>query len=291
MSLTFRFATVGCAAGLLLSAGAFAQGTPNAEALGWNVGCQAYSFNRFSFYEAIDKTASMGLYYIEAYPGQTLSKEKPDVKFDHNMDPALYPEVLAKLKDANVKLVNYGVVGLGEDEAENRKVFDFAKAMGIQTIVSEPPIETLPAIDKLAQEYGINVALHNHPKPSKYWNPDTVLEATQGLSPRVGACADTGHWMRSAVPPLEALKKLEGRIISLHFKDLNEFGRKGEDVHDVPWGTGKADLKALLAELQRQGFKGVFSAEYEHNCENSDPEIAESVKNFDQAAAELAKKQ
>ena len=31
------------------------QGAPNAEKLGWRLGCQAYSFNRFTFFEAIDK--------------------------------------------------------------------------------------------------------------------------------------------------------------------------------------------------------------------------------------------
>ena len=38
-----------------------------------------------------------------------------------------------------ITLVNYGVVGLPNNEAECRKVFDFAKEMGIETIVSEPP--------------------------------------------------------------------------------------------------------------------------------------------------------
>ena len=148
----------------LIAATITPKGTPTAEALGWHVGSQAYTFNKFSFYEAIDKVKALGLHYIEAYPGQKLSPEKPDVKFDHNMDPALYPEVLARLKAADIKLMNYGVVGLGNDEAENRKVFEFAKKMGIETIVSEPPQDAFTLLDKLTEEYGINVALHNHPQ-------------------------------------------------------------------------------------------------------------------------------
>ena len=35
---------------------------------GWRLGVQAWTFNRFTFYEAIDKTASLGLEWIEAYP-------------------------------------------------------------------------------------------------------------------------------------------------------------------------------------------------------------------------------
>lgn len=262
-------------------------GAPNAEKLGWRLGCQAYSFRRFTFFEAVGMTAALGLKYIEAYPGQTLSKDMPDVKFDHNMSPEAITAAKAKLDSAGVKLVNYGVVGLSNDEKECRKVFDFAKKMGIETIVSEPPENAFSLLDKLMEEYGINVAIHNHPKPSHYWNDETVLKACEGHSKRIGACADTGHWMRSGVDPLEALKKLEGRIISFHFKDLNEFGKLG--AHDVPWGTGKADVKALLAEIKRQAFKGVFSIEYEHDTENLVPDIAQSVAYFDKVAGELAK--
>lgn len=288
-------AVVGAALAVFGATGASAQsltipveGAPAAEALGWRLGCQAYSFNRFTFYEAVANVKALGLNVIEAYPGQALSKDMPDAKFDHTMPPELREKVLAHVKSMGITIVNYGVVGLGDTEADQRKVFEFAKAMGIETIVSEPPMEQLPAIDKLAQEYGINVALHNHPTPSKYWNPDTVLEAVRGLSNRVGACADTGHWMRSGVDPIEAVKKLEGRIISFHFKDLNAFGTKGEAAHDVPWGTGLVNARAVLAELQRQGFKGVFSVEYEYKWENSLPDIAHSVLNFNTIAANLA---
>ncbi len=176
------------------------------------------------------------------------------------------------------------MVGLPANEEACRRVFDFAKDMGIETIVSEPPFDAFDIIEKLCDEYQINVAIHNHPKPSTYWNPDTVLKVCEGRSKRIGACADTGHWMRSEINPLEAIKKLEGRIICFHFKDLNRYGMA---AHDVPWGTGQADVPALLKEIKRQGLKAVFSIEYEYNWENSLPEIAECVKFFDKVAAEL----
>jgi sugar phosphate isomerase/epimerase len=257
------------------------KGAPNAEKLGWRLGCQAYSFNRFTFFEAIDKNASLGLHVIEAYPGQKLSKEKPDVAVGPSMSVADRKEVKKKLADCGVKMANFGVVGAGRD------TFDFAKDMGVETIVSEPPLDAFDEIEKLCEEYKINLAIHNHPKPSKYWDYKTVLKVCKGRGKRIGACADTGHWMRSEINPVEALKALEGRIISFHFKDLNKYGK---GAHDVPWGTGKGDVKAMLKEMHRQGFKGVFSVEYEHNWMNSLPEIALSVVYFDKVAAELAGK-
>lgn len=261
------------------------KGAPNAEKIGWRLGCQAYSFNRFSFFEAVDKVQSLGLHCIEMYPGQRLSTQKPDAKTGDSLSPELRKEVKQKLADCGVKVVNFGVCGLPNSADACRKTFEFAKDMGIETLVSEPNFDALDLIEKLTDEYQINVALHNHPEPSRYWNPETVLKACQGRSKRIGACADTGHWMRSGINPIDGLRKLEGHIISFHLKDLNKYGRQG---HDVPWGTGEGDMKAILTEIRRQGVKAVFSIEYEYNWENSIPEIAQCVAYFDKMATQLA---
>lgn len=261
------------------------RGAPSAEKLGWRLGCQAYSFNRVTFFEAVDKNASLGLKYLEMYPGQRLSPQHPDVRVGHDMPAEARQAVKQKLAQAHTRLVCYGVVGLSKDEKASRKVFDFAKEMGIEVIVSEPPEDAFDTLERLCEEYGISVALHNHPRPSRYWNPDTVLAACKGRSKRIGACADTGHWMRSDIKPLDAIRKLQGRIISFHFKDLNAFGRQ---AHDVPWGTGKAEVRPILQEVHRQGLRAPFSIEYEYNWENSLPEIAQCVAYFEKVAAELA---
>ncbi|HEV3259150.1 MAG TPA: TIM barrel protein [Gemmataceae bacterium] len=256
-----------------------AKGAPHAKKLGWRLGCQAWTFNDFSFYEAVDKTASLGLHYIEAFPGQKLSPDKPDEKFGEGLSAATRKDVKKHLSDSGVKLVSFGVGGY------SKAIFEFAKDMGIENLVSEPPFDAFDDIDKLCEEFKINLALHDHPKPSPYWNPKTVLKVCKGHSKRIGACCDTGHWMRSEINPLDALKMLEGRIIEFHFKDLNKYG---EDAHDVPWGTGKADVKALLTEVKRQGIKPVFSVEYEYHFGHSLPELAKCVEYFDKVAAELA---
>lgn len=263
-------------------------GAPAAEAIGWRIGCQLWSFNKFTFTEAIDKTASIGLKYAEAFPGQRFSPELPeDVKFEHTMSEETRQLAQKKLEAAGVKVLAYGVVGLPNNEEEARKVFDFAKAMGIETIVSEPAKKNLPFVDKLANEYGINVAIHNHPKPSLYWDYNVAVEALQGLSPRVGVCADTGHWTRSGQNPLDAVKALKGRLISFHLKDLNVAGER--DAHDVIWGTGVNDVKGILAEVYQQKVeKPLFSIEYEYNWENNVPDIAACVAYFDKVAAELS---
>ncbi len=195
--------------------------------------------------------------------------------------------ILDKLKADGIspQFVNMGVVQLPPDEARSRQVFEFAKKFGIDTLVAEPEPAALDTVEKLCKEYNIKVAIHDHPKGhSIYWNPDSVLAAIKGRTPLMGACADVGHWMRSGLDPLECLKKLDGHIICLHFKDLNEMGPA---AHDVPWGTGVGQTKALMQELKRQNFHGAFCVEYEYHWETSQPEIAQCVKFFNTTCDEL----
>lgn len=233
------------------------------------LGVQAWTFRRGTFFEAVDKAASLDIHFIEAYPGQKLGGELAG-NFHHTMDEPTRQKVLAKLKATGVTLVSYGVVA-GKDEADWKQIFTFAKAMGLQNITSEPAPETLDLVAQLADQTGIRVALHNHPKPSRYWDPDIVLEAVKKRTPRLSACADTGHWVRSGLDPVACLKKLEGRIINLHFKDLD---RPVKEAHDVPWGTGISNAAGQIAELKRQKFQGVVLVEYEHDT----PALLDNVR-------------
>lgn len=255
-----------------------AQKNSSPDDLNWKLGSQAYTFKNFTFAEALDKIESIGLKYVEAFPGQQIGNNIEGT-MDYDMDAATRKKVLDLLRSKGVELVAYGVVS-GRNEQDWEKLFDFARNMGVQVITSEPKPDDLDMVNRLAGEYGVTVALHNHPKPSRYWHPDTVLESLKDRE-HLKACADVGHWVRSGLDPVENLKKLEGHIASLHFKDLNE---KSRNAHDVPWGTGISNVEAMLQELKRQNFEGIFSVEYEHNWDNSLPEIEKSVNFFRKVA-------
>lgn len=259
---------------LLLMQPVFAQNNSSANKLDWKLGSQAYTFKNFTFAETLDKIGSIDLKYVEAYPGQKIGNSI-EGNMHYTMDKATQKKVKELLNSKGIEVVAYGVV-TGENEEDWKKIFSFAKDMGIGVINSEPKIEDLDMVNRLAGEYNLKVALHNHPKPSVYWHPDTVLEAMKGRE-NIKACADIGHWVRSGMEPVENLKKLEGHIISMHFKDLNE---KSREAHDVPWGTGISNIEEVVKELKRQKFEGVISVEYEYNWDNSLPEVEHSVNYF-----------
>ena len=255
-----------------------------AEKLGWRLGAQAWTFRDRTATEAIDTAAKLGLKYIELYPGQALSPEWKDVKVGVDMNDEQRALLQTKLKSAGVKAVSFGVVSFNNNEAEARKIFEFAKKLGLENVSCEPEPDAFELVDKLCNEYKINAAIHNHPKPSRYWNPDVLLGAIVGHSKRIGACADTGHWPRSGLVALDCLKKYDGHIIELHFKDIT-------NGVDQPWGTGSEDARGLLGELKRQGFKGLINVEYEDGAGSVlEANVARCIAFFDGAARELSSK-
>ena len=272
---------------ICMAAGAWAQtkiDTASADKLGWQLAIHSYTFQKFPIFDAIDMASALGVKYMSISGSVMLenSNRLTTVTISDAQREAIDQKLRA---DGFGNFVNIGVVQLPADEAKSRKVFEFAKKWGINILVSEPETNALDTVEKLCKEYNIKVAIHDHPKGhSIYWNPDAVLAAIKGRTPLMGACADVGHWVRSGLDPVECLKKLDGHIIALHFKDLNEYGPK---AHDVPWGTGVSNAKGMMAELKRQHFHGAFCVEYEYHWDNSSPEIAQCVKFFNQTCDEL----
>jgi sugar phosphate isomerase/epimerase len=111
-----------------------------------------------------------------------------------------------------------------------------------------------------------------------------VLAATKG-HPNLGACADIGHWGRNGLDPVECLKKLEGHVVSLHFKDIKEMNKV--DAGDMIPGTGVLNMPAIFAELKRQGFKGTLSIEHEDNWYNNVPDVKRIVEYYNAEVGKL----
>lgn len=236
---------------------------------------QCWTFRMMTFEEALDKIEALGVQYVEAYPGQPLSKSLPDVRFE----PArLTEEHIAWIKNAlekrGLELVTFGVCNWENTEEAARVYFDFARKLGIRTLNIEPPYDDYTIIEKLVREYGIRIAIHNHPKPSKYWNPETVINNLKGYDPRMGSGADTGHWMRSGIDPVKALQALDGRVTNVHLKDLNAFD--DPEAYDVPFGSGEGKIRDILAVLTLQDYDGFIAVEHEREEDLPDP--SEEIK-------------
>jgi len=271
---------IGCICGFTMAA------VPNLgeEQLGWGIGATCWTFRSFTFCEAVDKADQLGLRYLEGLYGQKLSKDFPG-KMDVNMSDDQIARVKKKLDSAGVRLASMWYGKLPGGQAQCRKIFEWLRKLNVKTVSSEPALESLDTIEKLCKEYGIKVGLHNHPKPNSiYWNCDTVVNAIKGRE-YVGDCADTGHWLLSGVNPIQALKKLQGKVFVFHFKDRKKTDGKSQIVR---WGTGDLNAKAVLEEMARQKAKVVFYIEYEPKWHSgSMNDLAKNVKFFRDAVKDI----
>jgi sugar phosphate isomerase/epimerase len=239
---------------------------------GFALGTQSYTFRKFTFEEACQKTASAGLKTTELFPGQTISAALPDQKTGPGVSAEGMTAIKEILKKNNLRAVAIGVIKIDKDEAKSRPVFEFAKELGIGVINTEST-DAIDTIEKLVKEFDIKVGYHNHPqRPNdpnyRVWDPNYILELTKGRDPRIGSCADLGHWTNSGLNAADCVRILKDRVVSSHLKDIALGG-----TQCVRPGTGRAKLDQALHALKEVGFEGPISIEHEINWDDNVPDV------------------
>jgi sugar phosphate isomerase/epimerase len=223
----------------------------------WKFGIALWTFHDVNFPQALNRVDSAGLKYIEP---NTFHSAGPELK--DSMILQLSPAGINKLKEliAQKGLICESIYIVGDSTLRSWvKQFDIAKQFGVKYVTTEPPLNMWDAIDSLAGVYGMKVAIHEHWKEfSHYWNPDTTLLALKG-HPNFRVCADLGHWPKSGIDPLEAVKKLSGHILGIHLKDIAAYN--DITLKDVPVGTGVVKFPEIFAELKKQNFDGYIYIE------------------------------
>ena len=248
----------------------------------WKIGVQMWTFRLFSFTDALQKVDSAGVKSIEAFWGQPLGGGMKD-SFGLSMSPESKAKIKQLLQSKGISIVAMGVINPATT-GEWLKAFELAKEFNLSYITAEPRKDQWDFVDSVAGVYGIKIAIHDHPKPSKFWHPDSVLAAAMG-HPNIGACADLGHWPRSGLDPVECLKKLEGHVYGVHLKDIKTFN--DTEAADTIVGKGIIDYPAVFRELKRQKFKGMLSIEHESNWYHSLPDIIETIQFYNKQVADL----
>ncbi len=148
--------------------------------LGWHVGLASTAFRDLTFLEAAVKTDAAGLGAIEGFNTQKVSPQIAK-NLDYNLTPGEQAAVKDRLKALSMRLYAYHVDKTGADD---RKTLQFAKDMGADIVVAPADPSSLAALDKLAGEVGINIAVETH-------NPRSLASALEGMSPHLGIAADS----------------------------------------------------------------------------------------------------
>jgi inosose dehydratase len=232
---------------------------------GLKVGVATYTMRQFPLEAAIKATQRVGLHYVSIKdvhcPFKTTAEERK--------------AVAQKFKDAGITPLSCGNVGMKNDEANIRQAFEYARDLGLPTIVCAPPPSALPILDKMVKEFDIRIAIHNHgPEDKEFPSPYDVWTAVQPFDKRVGLCIDIGHSARAGAEPAEAILKCRERLYDIHFKDINNTTLKGSPVE---CGRGVLNLRAVCQNLVTIGYDHHVGFEYEKDGADPLPGLAESV--------------
>lgn len=232
---------------------------------GLKVGVASYTMRKFPLETAIKAIQRVGLHYVSIkdvhLPFKTTAEERK--------------AVAQKFLDAGITPLSCGNVGMKNDEANIRTAFEYARDIGLPTIVCAPPPAALPILDKLVKEFDIRIAIHNHgPEDKEFPSPYDVWTAVQPYDKRVGLCIDIGHSARAGAEPSEAILKCRERLYDLHMKDISNTTPRGAPVE---CGRGVLNLKAVCRNLIKIGYTHHVGFEYEKDGDDPLPGLAESV--------------
>ncbi len=296
---TFLQTTAIASSTLVRSPSSLLQAADDADPYGgFKMSIQSYSLRAFDVDTALKHSQTLGLKYWEAFSGH----------IPMSTVPAHVKEQRAKLDDAGITLLAYGVLNFDDNETKSREIFDFAQAMGLVSISANP--QKKPAVfdllDKMVEEYGIPIAIHNHGPGATYDKIDDVETWTNDRHPLIGACIDTGHFLRSDEDPVMAIDRLKGRVFGVHLKDVKTIRNADEQAHlkaELPdrafkrlqkegklmtiLGEGELDVSGCLKSLRQQNYDRSLSLEYEENMENPLSDIEVCLKTVREAVKKL----
>ncbi len=184
-------------------------------------------------------------------------------------DPAQQEQAIDAYREAGVTLSGIGVVTLKNDEAFNRRFFEFARKAGC-TLVScgfdpDDHEDTLRIAQTLCDRHSMRIAIHNH--GGKHWlGNSTILEHLfRRTGPNVGLCLDTAWCIQAGESPLKWVERFGDRLFGLHLKDFR-FDPDGR-YHDTVVGAGALDLPGFLAGLR--GVPALESAVVEYEGDDA----------------------
>lgn len=250
---------------------------------GFIVGVQTYSFRNFNLEQALQRTQKLGLRYVEFYSGHVNPRStEAQIRAVRNL-----------CRDHNITPIAFGVERFTKDNAANRRLFEFARNLGVRYLSADPDADSFDSLDRLVDEFKIGIAIHPHGPAGKtlhrWYSAEVIMQAVEKRHRLIGTCLDTGHLIRSAQPPFNrkldpaAQVRLMGtRNFGLHLKDHDNKKRT-----DVVYGRGALDVLSVLRALRQVKFAGYISIEYEANPDNPSPDMDACLKVLRDAVRKL----
>jgi sugar phosphate isomerase/epimerase len=195
-------------------------------------------------------------------------------------EPAGAPSVVEQCGKAGVKIVAIGVEYLSGDYAIDKPRFEWCKAASVKhmsiSFKPEAMFDGLKNIEKLADEFDLQLGIHNHGGYDWLGNPAILQYIFSKTSKRIGLHIDTAWAIDAKQNPVEMIETFADRLVGVHIKDF-VYSRDRQST-DVIIGTGILDLPKFMNTLKQMNFAGPLVIEYEGDEKNPVPALSECVK-------------
>lgn len=261
-------------AGLLGSSSLYSRETVKPITLG----LQSYTFRNFKLERSLQFMQKLGIQHAEFFKNHIPLNSSPDQ----------LKAILSLCKEYQVKPAAFGVEKFTNDMENNRKLFEFARKLGIKVLTADPDPDSFDNLDKLCEEFKIAIAIHPHGpvggnKMHRWYSAEIIMKAVKDHHPLIGSCLDTGHLIRSAqmgykLDPAAEIRTMGARNFGIHLKDHDN-----QRKTDVICGKGVLDVKAVFQALREVDFKYMVSLEYEANPANPYDDVAACFEIMKQA--------
>ena len=235
---------------------------------GLKIGVATYTLRELPIEDAIKGVKRVGLKYV------SIKNVKNHIDLSHSSEER--KQRAQMFRDAGLVPLSVGNVSMRTGEADIRKAFEYARDIGVPTIVCAPSLEAIPILDQMVKEFDLKLAIHNHGPEDKgfFPSPYDVMRAVEKYDRRIGLCIDVGHTARAGVDPAESILKCADRLYDCHLKDISALGDKNTPIEG---GRGILDSKSILAALLKINYQGLVGFEYEKDGKDPIPGLAESV--------------
>jgi sugar phosphate isomerase/epimerase len=247
------------------------------------VSAQSYCFRDFNTEQCLKRMKDLGLHYVEFF-----QKHAP-----LTTDAKKIKALLKLCGDYGIKPVAWGVQSFTKNHDDNKKTFEFGKALGVQGFSADPAPDSFDSLDKLCDEYKLVIAIHPHGpigngKLHRWYSAEKIMKAVKDHNKLIGSCLDTGHLIRSAqlgkkLDPAKEVEVMGARNFGLHLKDHDN-----KKHTDVIYGKGVLNVPAVLKALKKVKFKGWISIEYEAHADNPSPDMRACLKVLRRSIKDLA---
>ncbi len=232
---------------------------------GLKVSVASYTFRKQTLEETIKGINRTGLKYVSI----------KDVHLPFNTTAQQRKEIAQKFIDAGITPLSCGNVSMKNDEADVRRAFEYARDIGLPTIVCAPAPDSMPILDKMVKEFDIKLAIHNHgPEDKHFPTPESVWDAAKPFDKRIGLCIDVGHAARAGADPAADILRFRERLYDMHFKDISNITPRGAPMEV---GRGVLNISGMLENLLKIRYTHLVSFEYEKNDADPLPGLMESM--------------